>query len=432
MNNGIAGLNDLSMPQKGYGLNQCLPVSKSGAEKNVNVLKDLEGFDLKHIWEIMCFLKCPVVGTCLTIREQRRILKKARCSTKALRPYQIHTAIMERLDSKNRVSVKLDNYLKFKYRKDIPILRELDEDGFMRSWRRFFLTERMEAHLFVSAVRKDISTESIQEIFGEIHMLGHANLHEAAKYGQDLICQVEINQKLAKRFNQAKTHARKLQKEMSSLRASLRESQSLLQKFKGDQKRVGNEKGRTAVLESENQALRIKFQELKAHSENQSEQLHLLERRKRRFEIKAFDLNATNEHLSNELSEFIEKVTPVVECTKCHETDCPKAQLADMRILIVGGITKMKNFYQRLVEKRGGIFEYHDGYMQNGQEGLEHRVKRCDLILCPVDCNSHGACSKVKKLGQKHGKPYKMLRRSSLSAISNALMDEKQKGILLQ
>ncbi|MCD6297485.1 MAG: DUF2325 domain-containing protein [Deltaproteobacteria bacterium] len=189
---------------------------------------------------------------------------------------------------------------------------------------------------------------------------------------------------------------------------------------------------RAEILESENQALQSKLQEIKTHSENQSEQLQLLERQKRRFEIEVFDLKATNAHLTKELSELMERVSSVVGCSKCHETDCPKTQLADRRILIVGGITKMKSFYQRLVEKSGGIFEYHDGYMQNGQEGLEQRVRRCDLILCPVDCNSHGACSKVKKLGQKYGKPYKMLRRSSLSALSNALMEEKQKGMLLQ
>jgi len=425
-------LNNMENLEINYGLDHGLPHLDGAAEEKINIIEDFKNPSLKHVWEIQCFLKCPVVGTCLTIQEQRRILKKARHSTKGLKPYQIHGAIMDRFDSKNRISVKLDKYLKYKYREEIPLLVDLYQDQFMRSWRRFFLTDRMEAMFFVAAVRKDLSAESIQEIFGEIHMLGHANLHEAAKYGQDLVFQVEVNQKLAKQVNQTKKRARKLQKEVSNLKESFRKSQSLLQKFKGDQKRVGNEKGRAAVLESENQALQNELQEIKTHSENQSEQLQLLERQKRRLEIKLFDLKATNDHLSKELTELVEKVTPVVECTKCHETDCPKTQLSDMRILMVGGITKMKSFYQRLVEKSGGIFEYHDGYMQNGQEGLEQRVRRCDLILCPVDCNSHGACSKVKKLGQKYGKPYKMLRRSSLSALSNALMEEKQKGMLLQ
>ncbi len=432
MHEAIPGLNNIIMPKTGYGFKQCLPVSKNGVEKNVNIPDDLEGSSLRHIWEIKYFLKCPVVGTCLTIQEQRRILKKARYSTKGLKPYQIHGSIMNRLDSKNPVSLKLDNYLKYKYRGEMPLLKELNEDGFMRSWRQFFLTERMEALFFVAAVRKDISTESIQEIFGEIHMLGHANLHEASRHGQDLMFQLEANQKLAKQLNRAKKRSRGLQKEVSALKVSLRESRSLLQKNKGDRDRVEDEKGHEAAIEPENQALQIKFQELKSHSENQSEHLQALERQRRRLEIEVFDLKATNGHLSKELTELVEKVSSVVECTKCHETNCPKTQLAEMRILIVGGITKMKGFYQRLVEKRGGIFEYHDGYMQNGQEGLEQRVKRCDLILCPVDCNSHGACSKVKKLGQKYGKPYKMLRRSSLNAISNALLEEKQNGMLLQ
>ena len=83
----------------------------------------------------------------------------------------------------------------------------------------------------------------------------------------------------------------------------------------------------------------------------------------------------------------------------------------------------MKQLYQNLVESSGGQFEYHDGYMHNGKRNLEDRVKRCDLVICAVNCNSHGACSKVKEICQKHRKPLKMLPSSSLSAISGALFE---------
>ena len=46
-------------------------------------------------------------------------------------------------------------------------------------------------------------------------------------------------------------------------------------------------------------------------------------------------------------------------------------------------------------------------------------------MLCPVDCNSHAACSLVKKLGKKHKKPVQMLFGSSLNAISRALLPEE-------
>ena len=90
-------------------------------------------------------------------------------------------------------------------------------------------------------------------------------------------------------------------------------------------------------------------------------------------------------------------------------------------MLIVGGITKLKHLYRDLVESGGGVFDYHDGYMTSGKQNLEARVKRSDVVICPVTCNSHGACIKVKRLCRKHNKTINMLPSASISAISGAL-----------
>ncbi len=87
----------------------------------------------------------------------------------------------------------------------------------------------------------------------------------------------------------------------------------------------------------------------------------------------------------------------------------------------------MEAFYRKLIEEKGGIFDYHDGYMKGGTKGLENRVKRADVVLCPVNINSHNACSMVKRLGKRYRRPVQMLDGSSLSAISKALL-ESQKG----
>ncbi len=78
----------------------------------------------------------------------------------------------------------------------------------------------------------------------------------------------------------------------------------------------------------------------------------------------------------------------------------------------------------------GGEFHYHDGYMKNANAGLEAKVKRCDLVLCPVNCNSHTACRKVKQLCSRYNKPLKILSSTSLSAVTQALI-QTEKGITL-
>jgi len=128
-------------------------------------------------------------------------------------------------------------------------------------------------------------------------------------------------------------------------------------------------------------------------------------------------------HLRNALSS--EAGADELMCTPCRSGDCgpqcPSYDLCKKRVLIVGGIERMEKAYRKLVEERGGIFEYHAGHMKSGGKGLENSVQRADFVLCPVNCNSHGACLKVKSLGKKFKKPVHMLSNFSLSAVARTM-----------
>lgn len=102
----------------------------------------------------------------------------------------------------------------------------------------------------------------------------------------------------------------------------------------------------------------------------------------------------------------------------CRQCDC-----CMKRILMVGGITKFKALYKDIIEQHGCHFEYLDGYMKGGEKALMNKIKRCDLVFCPIDCNSHNACLSVKKLCKKEGKPYKILPSSSISGVTQAIVE---------
>jgi hypothetical protein len=120
--------------------------------------------------------------------------------------------------------------------------------------------------------------------------------------------------------------------------------------------------------------------------------------------------------LQQEAQETLRNFLQVSRC----DTACPVFDLCRKRVLIVGGIARMEKLYRRLVEDRGGIFEYHDGHLRGGI--------RADVILCPVNCNSHAACSLVKNLGKKHNKPTHMLSNFSLSAVVQVLGEGSKHG----
>ncbi len=107
------------------------------------------------------------------------------------------------------------------------------------------------------------------------------------------------------------------------------------------------------------------------------------------------------------------------DCSKCSNkcacATCP------LRVLVVGGIERMESRYRELVEGKGHIFEYHAGHQRKGGNKLDNCLLRADVVLCPVNCNSHTACLQVKKLCKKYGKNLHMMRNFSLTALGSAI-----------
>lgn len=373
----------------------------------------------KPVWGIHRPFRCPVIGACISLEEHKKLLKKLGYRIKGCTSYQIHKTIMGNLDEENRVSLKLDSYLRHKYRQDIGALFDLDAEQFMEKWRSAFRDGQIEGPFYVAAIRSDLSEEELTEIFGEIHMLSHANLGELMKARQHAALQTEANGKLAKLLKQQKEREKKLRLKNSRLKRVSLESQHAAAR---PQKSV-NEAPRERMIremEAEKAVLKENFA---AFEKQKAAQVNFLEKENQRLQKENADLNDIRQKLADEMQSLISQFS-WLRCEAGGNEACPKFQLCARRILIVGGLTRIKHLYKHLIESAGGEFEYHDGYMKNGSENLEVRVRRSDLIICPVDCNSHGAALNVKKLCRKHNKTVRMIPSSSLSAISNTLFEQ--------
>jgi hypothetical protein len=61
------------------------------------------------------YFKCPVVGTCLSLEEQKRLLTKTGHSIKNRSAHEIHGIFVHSLSDKNRLSMRIDAYLHRKF-----------------------------------------------------------------------------------------------------------------------------------------------------------------------------------------------------------------------------------------------------------------------------------------------------------------------------
>ena len=404
-----------------------------------DVLRDIENFDneigntkqsQQKSWMIKLYFKCPVIGTCLSLEEQRKILKKTGYSTRNLSAFRIHQTLVDSLENENDISTRIDAYLNRKFHRYISKYLYLDESSFLKEWKVHFEKGEIEGLLWVAATRADLSLSAIWSIFGDIHMQMHFSSEQNRKERQNLAYQKEENRKISQRLDEVIRINRSFKKEKERIERELTELQRanlILEKEKREIEVELSElrgKSSTETLQAENCQLQAKVEELSEAIKDDKQKVKFLKDQNNKLFLKL----KRQRQINSDLRKEVDRVTNQISTSDQSDDKYPFSDLEHKRVLIVGGMTKLKTFYRKLIEEKGGIFEYHDGYMNGGSNGLESKLRGADVVLCPVNCNSHAACSMVKTLGKKFRKDVHMLANSSLSTISQALF-EYQKSV---
>lgn len=377
-----------------------------------------------RFWEVSHFFTCPVVGMCLTMTEQKQLLRKAGIAYRKMTPFEIHEELVGCSENENRLSRKADNMLERKFRKQSASLREFDENEFMEHWKTAFAGGDYGAALWVAATTSDLSADSRRSIFGDVHMAMHLSAGNAASLERKLSAEIEKteefklkNRELTKSLRILKREKAKLEKSLNESSAEMAALEKELSKKEEDNPTVAS--AEESDLEKENFVLRGELNCMEDMLHESEDKVVLLKQESRKLSARLNEQVAINRQLKEKAKDIIRDVSHMNRC----DTTCPSYDLCKKRVLIVGGITKMEWLYRQLIETSGGVFDYHDGYMAKGSKGLENRLKRADIVLCPVNCNSHAACSMVKNLGKKHKKTVHMMPSSSLSAINQFISD---------
>lgn len=361
--------------------------------------------NLVNIWEIHpCFI-CPVAGLCLSDFEIKKILKAPGNSNPAkMDSYELHQAVMDKIGDKNDSSERANRLLRTKYAKSLDRFGTMDEARFQKAWSNGLLSRQMPAMFYVAARRRDLSTDFLSKVFGDVHMSGYKSMTAMWASFQERDTVAEKSKALKVCLSELKRSNADLVNENIRLKALHSRKPVVL--IPQANKTTGQIPGGDRI------------QALEERLARQAAEMNRLERERRKAEIRMFEAVSVNELLEQELNQLIAGLTEVKPPSRCTRETCPDFDTCSRRILIVGGLTKLKSMYQKIVESNGGVFDYHSGRIRNGKNNLEARVKRSDLVICPVNHNSHNACLKVKHFCRKHSKAMHMIPGSSLTAIS--------------
>ena len=373
-----------------------------------------------RFWEIESHFKCPVVGLCLTLFEQKHLLKKAGISWKKKSPFEIHEIFASNADNENRLSRKVDALLTHKYGRQTQSLHQMTEQAFMEHWRASFESGEHIAVLWAAACRADLSAEARKEIFGAVHMSMHATGETLVKANKRCSrLQRDLDGQFQKVDAIKKAH-RELQKENKQLKRERTAAEAKLRSIAGEndelQATIDRLSG-SAALVAENRHLKRELSQKSARIDFIE---HELKRIADRAAVLSDELDLQRKRNTQLQAEVREALRSTIVCNPCDES-CPAFDLCRKRVLIVGGFARMESLYRQLIEGGGGMLDYHNGVIKGGSRQLENYLKRADIVLCPVNCNSHAACSIVKRLGRKHKKPVHMMANFSLNAITQVL-----------
>ncbi|MCP4576833.1 MAG: DUF2325 domain-containing protein [Deltaproteobacteria bacterium] len=375
------------------------------------------------VWEIDPFFKCPVVGICLTLSEQKQVLKKAGVSPKGKSPFEIHEILVGCSENENRVSMQMGRRLNRKYGAEIKPLLKLNEKVLMGHWASCFFGGEFAGVFWAAATKPDLSVESRGRIFGDIHMSMHDNVDQSVRIKKQLAFHREEGVKMSVKAREAVRGRKTLQKENGKL---LRERDDLRRKLAAREREINRlnltfskikSKKAAQPLGKDHEVVGLDFSHYAKAMKEKDAILTEMSEENRRLSHALQEEKENGMFLKRELKTMIQQPFGNGQC----DETCPSYDLCKRRVLMVGGLTKMASLYREVIERQNGIFEYHDGYMQKGAKTLESRVRRADMVLCPVTCNSHAACSLVKNLGKKHNTPVRLLAGASLSAVGEAL-----------
>lgn len=390
----------------------------------------------KKLWEISPFYHCSVAGTCLSLDETRKILRKCGIPIPLyIRDYEIHGFAVTMSASKNEVSKKMHGFIEQKYGYYVKIFSEADDEAAIMSlWEDFLGQGNVAGAYWALMTHPSVSQENRDMAFGDVHMLSHINGASNRANIRDVEELKKKNEELG--YTDKKNSA--LISEMRSRIKFLEENIELINRLRVDLKKAQDE---LLVLKSREDYLALKENEAKLiHECSRLSGINMeFETSLKTSEENIRRLSSENEKLRME-SELKDEELVAMEnnfisllqrdparCSECGLNN-GGIDLCGKCILYVGGRPSVVNRCREMVEFYGGRFIHHDGGREESLSRLPDVFYRADFIFCPLDCVSHNACLSVKKMSQRHQKPFMLLKSSGLSSFLKGVTDISKVG----
>jgi uncharacterized coiled-coil protein SlyX len=371
------------------------------------------------VWDVPGPIQCRLIGVTLSHKDGEAILDKfgVEASPGDCRAYHVHQVLLNHLASRNPVSIHVQKVLKRRLDRHRQALADLSAEGLLEAIASGDRGRGPIGGLIWAALNAPDAPENMGErLFAVVHMREHRALaenFEVQPEDDSGVDQAVVIEELG-------TRVKRQAAQIDRLRARLKKTTEDNRGLKASLAAARRQNEETARLKedlADRQKDKTLIARLRREIEFLSEEIGLLLTEAGR------DVNHGPDQDGLPLS--IE-TRPCSSPDANRPADCPfraaGSGLPGKKVALVGGLTSLVPHIRRFVEDRGGALDVHTGHSLKGRTGLEKVVAKADVVLCPVDVNSHFACKQVKKCCRSKNKPCLFMPSSGLSSVRKTLV----------
>jgi hypothetical protein len=377
------------------------------------------------IWELSGSLHCSIVGTCLTAAELRRFFTRfGEDGSRNASDHDLHGRGVLAASRRDDGGKLLNKALDKSHEAAIRRFGKAETTAELRSLWKLALDQGDIAGPYWALLTHPATDAKLaQDVFGDVHMLSH-QVGAAARL--DIARLRRLESDLGDRDD-------KIARQQARLAAFAAERATLRETVERLEAKLASFDGRPAVSSISGsdagaiQALRRQLADERARASALALKLEASEEERARAETESREAMARESRARRELAALEAAIKPLGEGDDARDF---VAALNGATVLYVGGRPKLIEQLKAFVSARGGALIAHDGGVDDNLALLPGLVSQSDVVYFPVDCISHSAADKVKKLCQRLDKSWAPLRSASLASFVSeiAATDDLHQG----
>jgi hypothetical protein len=365
----------------------------------------------KKLWELGPHFHCLVIGTCFTIEELSRLGRKAGISVgERMSDYELHHNFVQVARNPVVLARLMHKCLDRKFDTLIRRFSACKQAGEIESlWEDALRLGDVAAAFWALVTHPLASSDLLDRAYGEVHMLSHIAGHTNHSARQELVA-------LKGRVSELEEA---LAWTASATRLRVQELEHRAERVDTLERELEVARNRLAALECGETVERLRAENaaLTARLARALERADAAER-KAEAVAQRTDPPPTRSNLGKTTPARASAPTLQEPLDICSDVD---RDLRGRRILYVGGRERQIAHFCAVVERRNGEFLHHDGGRSENVTRLDSMIRAADAVLCPIECVSHDACARIKRICKRAAKPFVPLRSASLAGFVEGL-----------